>query len=347
MRRRKTGTAVCLLGASLMSLTQWVGLALADTATPPVPRPKPTEEARAMSPEDPIENLLDRKPKPLFSNTLIPYAPSVHTSPSGRLEVEQGALYLTAKLTEDSAPITKGVIWRIFSETTNSDGKLELVAQAEGGDAEFRLDPGAYLIHTAYGYATRTNRIVIGREAKPKEVILNAGGMMLSASAEDDKPLNSSRLTFDIYGSDFNERGERNLIAKNVTPGKIIRLGADTYHVVSRYGDVNAVVRADVQVLPGKLTEARIYQQAADITLKLVNAAGGEAIANTSWTVLNTGGDVVVEASGAFPDFVLAEGDYEVIARNNDKNYRSDFSVKGGEDREVEVLTSDKTVSAN
>ncbi len=317
-------------------------------ATPPLPRAKPTAEARSVAIENPIENLLDRQPKPLFSNTLIPYAPAVRTSPGGRLEVEQGALYLTAKLTEDSPPLPSGVIWRIYSETTNADGRLELVASAEGGDAEFRLDPGAYLIHTAYGYATRTNRIVIGREAKPKEVILNAGGMQLSGTAEDEAPLTSAPLSFDIYGSDFNERGERNVIAENVRPGKIIRLGADTYHVVSHYGDINAVVRADVQVLPGKLTEARVYHLAADITLKLVNAPGGEAIANTSWSILNTGGDVVVEASGAFPDFVLAAGDYEVIARNNGQIYRSDFSVESGNNREVEVIAvGDQAALAN
>lgn len=327
--------------AALLTATACLPARAEGEFTAAVPRPKPSaEESVDLTPQDPIENLLDREPKPLFSNTLIPYAPAVRSLPGGTLEVQQGALYLTARLTEDSPPLPSGVMWRIYSETSSDDGRLELVAQAEGGDAEFRLDPGAYLIHTAYGYATRTNRIVIGREAKPKEVILNAGGVLLSASSEDDTPLTSAPLSFDIYGSDFNERGERNLVARDVHPGKIIRLAADTYHIVSRYGDINAIVRANVQVLPGKLTEARIYHQAADITLKLVNAPGGEAIANTSWTVLNTGGDVVVEASGAFPDFVLAAGDYEVIARNNGEIYRSDFSVKDGEDREVEVVTA-------
>ncbi|WP_340275665.1 hypothetical protein [Roseibium algae] len=295
---------------------------------------------RIVEPEQAIENLLDRKPEPLFSDTLVPYAPSTHNLSTTGSDIEQGALYLMAKLTRDSEPLNSGLVWRIYSETTNEEGRLELIATAKGGDAEFRLDPGAYIIHTAYGHATSTNRIVIGRDIKSKMVILNAGGIKLSAALSEDLPLEKGPVRFDIYGMEFNERGERELVAKNVKSGSIVRLNSDTYHVVSRYGAVNAVVRADIQVIPGKLTEATVYHKAADITLKLVNTPGGEAIANTSWSVLSPGGDVVVEASGAFPDFVLAAGDYEVIARNNDKTFRTDFSVETGQNREVEVISA-------
>ncbi|WP_208980030.1 hypothetical protein [Roseibium suaedae] len=319
--------------------------ALSSDALPMPPAPKPHPDAPAEAAETPIENLLDRAPEPLFSDTLVPYAPSVHLNPAGAPAENQGALYLMARLNRDSQPIEKGLIWRIYSETTNEEGRLELVSTSEGGDAEFRLDPGVYLIHTAYGYATAVNRIVMGRDVKSKMVTLNAGGLKLEAALTEDNAIKKGPLLFDIYGTEFDERGERKLVAQNVQPGKIIRLAADTYHVVSRYGDVNAVVRADIQVIAGKLTEATMHHKAAGITLKLVNAPGGEAIANTSWAVLSPGGDVVVEANGAFPRFVLASGEYEVIARNNGVNYRSDFEVQTGNDREVEVMASDENTA--
>ena len=65
---------------------------------------------------------------------------------------------------------------------------------------------------------------------------------------------------------------------------------------------------------------------------------GGEALANTQWTVLTPGGDVIKESIGAFPRIVLAEGDYHVIARNEGKTYQRDFKVITGVDGEVEVL---------
>ena len=124
----------------------------------------------------------------------------------------------------------------------------------------------------------------------------------------------------------------------DIDPNQVVRLNAGTYHVVSEYGDVNAVIRADIQVEAGKITQATIQHRAAKITLKLVSAAGGEAIADTAWSVLTASGDIVSESVSAFPSIVLAEGQYSVVARNKDKNYTRDFTVKAGENRDVEVL---------
>ncbi|WP_346894889.1 hypothetical protein [uncultured Roseibium sp.] len=322
-----------------VDLPGFTGEAHAQTAPMP-PRAKPDPNTPSAAQENPIENLLDREPEPLFSDALVPYAPTQLPGDAFPAGTKQGALYLMAKLTRDSKPLENGLIWRIYSETTNEDGRLELVATSRGGDAEFRLDPGAYLIHTAYGHATATNRIVIGRDVMSKMVILNAGGVKLDAMLTQDLPIKNGSVEFDIYGTEYNERGERNLVAQDIKPGTIVRLNSDTYHVVSRYGGANAVVRADIQVLPGKLTEATMYHQAADITLKLVNDPGGEAIANTSWSVLSPGGDVVVEANGAFPAFVLSAGEYEVVARNNGKLFQRKFKVASGDDKEVEVLAN-------
>ena len=339
LKRALKKAAICaIFCASLAVGLMPVSLYAQGTYAPMPPAVKPDPNAATPVPETPIINLLDREPEPTFVDTA--YAPSRSTSFGIKGSLNQGALYLMAKLTRDSEPLNEGLIWRIYSETTNTDGRLQLVATSQGGDAEFRLDPGTYLIHTAYGYAQATNRIVIGKEVQSKMVTLNAGGIKFGAALKDGEPLKGKPIAFDIYGMDFNQRGERNKIASNIKPGSIIRLSANTYHVVSRYGDVNAVVRADIQVLPGKLTEATIFHKATCITLKLVNERGGEAIANTIWSVLSPGGDVVVEATGAFPNFVLAEGEYEALARNNGRTYLHTFEVAPGEDREVEVVTS-------
>ncbi len=68
---------------------------------------------------------------------------------------------------------------------------------------------------------------------------------------------------------------------------------------------------------------------------------GGEARANTTWSVLTPGGDVIREAIGAFPSMTLAEGDYLAIARNEGRVFQSDFKIKSGLDRDIEVLARD------
>jgi tetratricopeptide (TPR) repeat protein len=76
----------------------------------------------------------------------------------------------------------------------------------------------------------------------------------------------------------------------------------------------------------------------AAITLKLVSKRGGEARANTRFSVLTHGGDVVKEVSDASPLVILAEGEYRVVARNNDRTYERSFRVVTGVDVEVELL---------
>ena len=131
---------------------------------------------------------------------------------------------------------------------------------------------------------------------------------------------------------------ERRPIAQNVMTGDVVLLPQGTYYIVSNYGDGNSVVRSDVHVQAAKLTDVSVNHRAAVITLKLVIEPGSEALANTQWTVLTPGGDVIKESMGAFPRVVLAEGDYHVLARNAGKVFQRDFKVIAGVDGEVQVL---------
>jgi len=95
---------------------------------------------------------------------------------------------------------------------------------------------------------------------------------------------------------------------------------------------------AEISVAAGKLTDATFHQMAATLTLKLVSQPGGEAIANTAWSVLTPGGDVIRESIGAFPSLILAEGNYTVVARHEGRVYTREFEVKAGQDGDVEVV---------
>ena len=130
---------------------------------------------------------------------------------------------------------------------------------------------------------------------------------------------------------------EGRLVVGNVRGGEIVRLPEGTYHVVSTYGESNAIMRADLSVEAGRMTEATLNHRAATVTLKLVAAAGGDAFAGTAFSVLTPGGDVIREAIGAFPSVTLAEGDYVLIARHEGQVYTREFKVESGLDRDIEV----------
>ena len=103
----------------------------------------------------------------------------------------------------------------------------------------------------------------------------------------------------------------------------------------------NSVVNADIKVISGKRIDVTIRHRCATLTLKLVNKPAGEALANTTFTVLTPGGDVIRELVGAFPSLVLAEGEYVVIARHDSKVFQSTFQVQTGMDRDVEVVAEE------
>ncbi|MEI9421838.1 hypothetical protein O7A70_11720 [Mesorhizobium sp. Cs1299R1N1] len=251
-----------------------------------------------------------------------------------------GAITLSAQLTNKGTDITRGLVWRVFKpEAVN--GKLPMVASAHGGSAVFQLEPGSYLVHASYGRAGATKRITVGKEAKRESLVLDAGGLKLDAVLSGGVRIPPKRLRFSIYEGTADANGDRALVIPDVEPNSVVRLNAGIYHVVSTYGAVNAVIRSDIRVEAGKLTEATVEHHAAEITMKLVREAGGEAIADTSWSLLNESGDPIKETVGAFASMVLAEGDYTIIAKNRDRIYQKDFTVVGGQNQEIEVLATE------
>jgi hypothetical protein len=246
---------------------------------------------------------------------------------------------LEARLVAGGSALTEGLIWRVFSAEPGEDGQLPLVDTAEGGTTTMKLAPGDYLVHAAFGRAGATKRVTIADDDQMESLVLNAGGLKLDSVVGEDRPIPAEQLSFEVLQQD--ETGEMVTVVPNAAPGRVLRLSAGTYHVVSRYGGVNAIVRADIDVEAGKLTEAVMRHTGAEVTLKLVSVEGGEALANTSWTVATQDGIDVHESVGAFPSIILAAGNYTAVAKHQDQIYSRDFTVEAGLERDIEVRLAD------
>ncbi len=279
----------------------------------------------------------------LDSTAKMPKLNAFTASPAGSPIASSRDVRFDAKLTADGDVMQEGLFWRVFSPIAGEDGKLPLVATSEGGSAAFQLPPGDYFVNCAFGRAGVTKKLTVPSDGDvpPQTLVLDAGGFVLNAVTGDDQPIPPRELTFSVYSAEARENGDRALVMADVKPETIVRLNAGTYHVVSEYGDVNAVVRADIEVEAGKLTQVVLQHRAAPITLKLVSQPGGEAIADTAWSVLTAAGDIVNESVSAFSTMVLSEGEYLAVARNKNKIYQREFTVKAGLQIEVEVLMRD------
>jgi hypothetical protein len=249
----------------------------------------------------------------------------------------QVSLSLVARFGRDSPQITNGLVWRVFPARPDPGGVFRALKEDRSASPVVGLPPGDYVVHVSFGMASTAKSVHL-REAMRETFELPAGGIKLEGRV-GDVPIRGGQITFDIYkGSQFEPGDKGAPLVQGVATGDVVIVPEGPYHIVSNYGDTNAVVRSDIRVQAGKLTDVTVNHRAAVIMLKLVGAAGGEALANTSWSVITPGGDVIKESTGAFPRVILAEGDYRAIARSDGRTYERNFKVITGVDGEVEVI---------
>jgi hypothetical protein len=257
--------------------------------------------------------------------------------PQGAATPGQGVLSLSARYGKDLPSINGGLVWRIFSDRPDETGTFKMIREDRSATPNVVLPPGNYVVHVALGLVSAVRAVTLKAETDRESFLLPAGGLRIEGRVGTSK-IPQNQISFAIYkGSQF-DGGDRASLVPNVAAGDVVLMPEGTYYIISNYGDANSVVRSDIRVQAGKLTDVVVTHRAAVITLKLVSDRGGEALANTAWSVITPGGDVIKESIGAFPKVVLSEGEYRAIAKNEGKVYERPFNVVNGVDGEVEVV---------
>jgi hypothetical protein len=258
--------------------------------------------------------------------------------PPGAAIANQAVLSLTARYGKDLPAINGGLVWRVFADKPDDTGTFKLIREERGATPNIVLPPGNYVVHVALGLVSAVRAVSLKAETDRVAFVLPAGGLRIEGRVGSSK-IPPNQISFALYkGSQFEGGAERSALIPNVAAGDVALLPEGTYYIISNYGDANSVVRSDIRVQAGKLTDVTVSHRAAVITLKLVSDKGGEALANTAWSVITPGGDVIKESIGAFPRVVLSEGEYRAIAKNEGKVFERSFNVVNGVDGEVEVI---------
>jgi hypothetical protein len=274
----------------------------------------------------------------LPATTPLQFPPSLAVPPvASPPATGQVALYLFARFGADKPLIPGNLTWRIYSDKPDANGAFKLVQEQKVAAPAFVLPAGGYIIHCTFGQASATKQINLRSETVREVIDVPAGGIRIEGRVGDVR-IPQGQITFDIFkGSQF-EPGDKRPLTTGIVTGEVMLVPEGTYTIVSNYGDGNSVVRSDIRVRTGQLTDVTVTHRAAIITLKLLASAGGDALANTAWSVLTPGGDVIKESTGAFPRVILAEGEYKAIARNEGKVFERDFKVVTGVDSEIAVM---------
>jgi hypothetical protein len=304
---------------------------------PPVPPalvPDASGDAMSLAPSSGPASI-PTLPAPVTQPPVAAVSPVV--PPPGALTAGQAVLSLTARYGKDMPVINGGLVWRVFADRPDQAGTFKMIREDHGATPNIVLPPGSYVVHVALGLVSAVRPVTLKSETMRESFVLPAGGLRIEGRVGTSK-IPTNQISFAIYkGSQF-ETTERLPLLPSVSPGDVALVPEGTYYIVSNYGDANSVVRSDIRVQAGKLTDVIITHRAAVITLKLVSSQGGEALANTAWSVITPGGDVIKESIGAFPRVILAEGEYRAIAKNEGKVFERPFNVVNGVDGEVEVV---------
>ena len=252
--------------------------------------------------------------------------------------VGESGLSLVAFLTADGQRISNGLVWRVY-RLSRLNEEPTLVITERRAVPRIKLPPGRYAVNAAFGRAflTQMVRVPPGRFVQEK-FVLNAGGLRVRTRLVDSRAKFSGSVTYDVYSDERDQHGARQKVISNARPNLIMRLNSGIYHIVSKLGDANALVSAEVTVEAGKLTDATVSHQAGKALFKLVRQARGEALADAQWIIMDQSGSIVKESAGAIPSHVLAPGQYTVSARWGGNLYSRTFAIKSGDNIEVEVL---------
>lgn len=268
-------------------------------------------------------------------------------------DADPGAIVrLAAGLNGKSEPLKSGLHWRLYSAKTETDGSHLLVDQSDLAQPSFSAPPGDYIVHVAFGLASSVKALTLNVGEQSQRLAIIAGALRINGVL-GEAPIDPARLSISIFVADHNNP-EAKLVYTKAHAGELVGLPEGAYHIVSTYLDAtaigavstkqaastptNSIVNADIKLPAGKIIDVTLRHRYATLTIKLVNAPGAEALANSSFTIFTPGGDPIREMIGAFPSLVLAEGEYVVVARHDSKTYQATFEVQSGQNKDVEVV---------
>ncbi len=245
---------------------------------------------------------------------------------------------LSAAIKENGPIIPDGLTWRVFDTRTDETGQLALLFRSEEPTPSLSLPVGEYVVHASYGRAQTSDSLTVVSGPNFKTIILDAGALRLRGAVSNQVDIPTEQLRFDIFAE--GTEGGQVPVVLDINQNELIYLNAGIYQIVSRWGNENAMVKADIRVEPGQITEATLFHNAAQVSFSLVSTIGGEAIADVDWQVQDMEGTTLYTHLGAFPTAVLAAGDYVVFAKSGDQVYNREFQVQAGPPINIEVLTS-------
>lgn len=245
-------------------------------------------------------------------------------------------LTLQAVMEEGGKPLEGSVTWTVLG-APDGEGKRAKVAHSYRAVAQLRLAPGKYLVTAKRGATSASKEVTFADQPQTLTLVLGAGRAKLTAVSKKGGPALKDGLAWRILAEPDAE-GNRAKVASSYAAEATFTLPAGSYEVSLRKG--NASTTAEIEIKPGRLTEATLVLGEGTLQPRLrMSADSAEAtkgMGGVGWSVYseeNEEGKRTKAASGygVGKKFTLPAGKYRLVAKRGNAQVSQDVEIKAGE----------------
>jgi Ca-activated chloride channel family protein len=245
-----------------------------------------------------------------------------------------GFVKMSAKMTADSADLTRSLSWKVWQGT--GDSKVQ-TTYSYNATPNFKLKPGEYMISVKYGDVYKSKKVTVkGGESTQDIIVLDAGVMNLQAATHEGGTILKSGLSWKVYDSKPNFEGNLKNITYSYNANPQFKLAAGEYLVKIKYG--NSTGKATIKVEAGKVIKKTIALNAGAVKMKALAVENGSQIkSGLSWKVYEVssaesleGRKQIASSHNAEPRFNLPAGVYTVELSYGNVKKQYDVKVSAG-----------------
>jgi hypothetical protein len=227
-------------------------------------------------------------------------------------------LTFNARLSEDGGLINRPISWQVKALSG------ETLFTRDADMAELPAEPGDYVVEASYGTVKVERKVtLLAGERLSVTFVLNAGGLRVLPKLKQ-LGLPAARPFTSVFKTSGVDGGT--LVAITEEPGELLRLGAGSYRIESRFQPGNAEAITEVTVKPGLMSAVEIDMTAGIARLD----ASGAGEREIYWVITDAQGQKLPAIAGPTADVVLKPGHYMLSTRIDGAEKTSAFTIELG-----------------
>jgi Ca-activated chloride channel family protein len=231
-------------------------------------------------------------------------------------------------------PMTEGVTFLVYEDDPESPAGRKEVARSGAASPTFTLPAGTYYVTARTAAAEAREQIAIGAGDIVNRIMpLGLSRVKLSATLDGARPPANMPLVFKVVRLD----GKAQEVARTVAGNPEFELSPGRYRLEAHLGAMNVKAAQQLTLAAGQTQDVKLKLEAGRVTLKLAGGQSGFGTGDVFWEIKDNNRHTVLRTSRPQPTALLAPGRYVIESETRNKQFRTAFELKAGDDRTLTV----------